>query len=182
MSKKKNLTGLKFGELTVIEEDVNRRSNRVTWKCLCSCGKTKSITSKHLVAGVINSCDAAIHRSGPQSRSWKGTKVICGKYFTQVKRGAIRRFLVFDITIGDMQAVAERQYYNCALTGLPLKFDTNNGGDASLDRIDSKLGYITGNIQWVHKDVNRMKQEFSETYLKTLCKLITDHDRITKTL
>lgn len=28
---------------------------------------------------------------------------------------------------------------------------------ASLDRIDSTKGYIHGNLQWIHKDLNQMK-------------------------
>ena len=43
---------------------------------------------------------------------------------------------------------------------------------ASLDRIDSSLGYVKNNVQWVHKDINKMKQELNENYFKNLCKII----------
>lgn len=43
---------------------------------------------------------------------------------------------------------------------------------ASLDRIDSSKGYIPGNVQWVHKDVNKMKLALSEKRLLELCTLI----------
>lgn len=42
----------------------------------------------------------------------------------------------------------------------------------SIDRIDSSVGYVEGNMQWVHKDVNRMKQEFSESYFIETCRLV----------
>ena len=182
MSKKQILVGKKFGELTVITEVENRLSNRVTWSCLCSCGEFKNVTSKHLIAGLIKTCNAPIHRQGSNSKSWKGTRNVCGKYFTQVQRGAKNRDLLFDITIEDMENQCLLQELKCALTGVLLDFNTNNGGTASLDRIDSSKGYIKTNIQWLHKDVNRMKQEFDQKYFKMLCKLVTNHENITKTL
>ena len=47
---------------------------------------------------------------------------------------------------------------------------------ASLDRIDSKKGYIEGNIQWVHKDINRMKWAFNEDYFIKLCNNIYQYN------
>jgi hypothetical protein len=73
----------------------------------------------------------------------------------------------------------------CALTGLyiemKLKDDMAYDGYrqiASLDRIDSKLGYCIGNIQWVHKDVNIMKNKFNQDYFLQICKLITTKKEI----
>ena len=34
-----------------------------------------------------------------------------------------------------------------------------------IDRIDNNLGYIIGNIQWVHKDINNLKGTFNENLL-----------------
>ena len=45
-------------------------------------------------------------------------------------------------------------------------------GTASIDRKDNSLGYVKGNIQWVHKDVNALKSNFKEKYFLKLCKLI----------
>ena len=41
--------------------------------------------------------------------------------------------------------------------------------DGDLDRIDSKLGYIKGNVQWLHRDVNKIKSNLPEDYLFNLC-------------
>jgi hypothetical protein len=46
---------------------------------------------------------------------------------------------------------------------------------ASLDRIDSTKGYIKGNIQWVHKDVNKMKWNWNQSNFINWCKLITNY-------
>ena len=72
-----------------------------------------------------------------------------------------------------------QQNKKCALTDLDidmkLKDDTAYDGYrqiASLDRIDSNLGYCTGNVQWVHKDVNIMKNKFDQDYFLNICNLI----------
>jgi len=44
-----DLTGMVFGDLTVMSYDTNKKSgNHHYWKCLCKCGKEKSIREHHL--------------------------------------------------------------------------------------------------------------------------------------
>jgi len=45
---------------------------------------------------------------------------------------------------------------------------------ASLDRIDNNLGYTINNIQWVHKDINRIKREYDQNVFLTYVKYIYD--------
>jgi hypothetical protein len=47
---------------------------------------------------------------------------------------------------------------------------------ASLDRIDSSLGYVRGNVQWLHKDVNWMKNTLDQDRFIELCKAIVNHE------
>ena len=68
-----------------------------------------------------------------------------------------------------------KQNRRCALSGLELTFpkvSKDKSWTASLDRIDSSKGYIEGNVQWVHKDVNIMKNKFDNKYFINICKLI----------
>ncbi len=60
---------------------------------------------------------------------------------------------------------------------LPPTIDhSSHGGPstktASLDRIDSRLGYEPGNIQWVHKDVNQMKWHLSNDRFIEVCRAV----------
>lgn len=70
----------------------------------------------------------------------------------------------------------------CSLSGIDLVIEKSicrkrgqSNITASLDRIDSSLGYVEGNLQWIHKDINYMKQDLDEEYFKKLCKEITDY-------
>lgn len=51
------LTGQKFGKLTVITESYDlRRKKESRWTCICECGKTINVTGWHLRCGKVNSC------------------------------------------------------------------------------------------------------------------------------
>jgi hypothetical protein len=63
----------------------------------------------------------------------------------------------------------------CALSGIPIGFQDRSGSTASLDRIDNSKGYVIGNVQWVHKDVNIMKHTHSQDYFIGLCATIASH-------
>ena len=57
MSKLIDLTNQKFGKLTVLYIDKERRTNNGSyWICQCECGKIKSIKSSSLRRGDIQSC------------------------------------------------------------------------------------------------------------------------------
>lgn len=57
MAKKVDLTGRRFGRLTVLG-DVGKRNPRkaVLWQCLCDCGKITFARGDHLKNGKIKSC------------------------------------------------------------------------------------------------------------------------------
>jgi len=64
-----------------------------------------------------------------------------------------------------MNEVLEKNGFVCALSG--VKLDENTW---SPDRIDSKKGYTKENLQFVHKDINLMKNKFPEDYFIEMCK------------
>jgi hypothetical protein len=73
---------------------------------------------------------------------------------------------------------------NCHFSGIKLKIGTYsriNGkydiGNASLDRIDSSKGYEEGNVVWVYKPINAMKNTFSSENFINMCKLIVEHNK-----
>lgn len=53
---KRDLTGLKFGKLTVVSPTNKRSSGCVVWRCICDCGNTRLIPSQSLTTGNTKSC------------------------------------------------------------------------------------------------------------------------------
>ena len=51
-----DLTGIKFGKLTVINRAEKKEGARAVWNCVCDCGKEKTIRATHLRSGAAKSC------------------------------------------------------------------------------------------------------------------------------
>ena len=105
--------------------------------------------------------------------AWCGYGDVPGKVHSKLKRDAIKRNIDFEITIEDISDQYEDQNKLCAFTGVPLKF----GIDASIDRINSDLGYSPDNIQIVHKDLNMMKKDMPNEVFIAWCKLVANHGK-----
>ena len=63
------------------------------------------------------------------------------------------------------------QHEICKLSGLKLSINLKDF-TASIDRIDSNMGYIIGNVQWLHKDVNYLKYDLDIEELYYICEKI----------
>lgn len=91
----------------------------------------------------------------------KGYGEISGAYWRRIITGAETRGICFEISTKDAWDLFIKQNGKCTLSGVKLIFSTNknnkNEQTASLDRIDSNQGYIKGNIQWIHKKFQKMK-------------------------
>jgi len=74
-----------------------------------------------------------------------------------------------------------KQNRKCALSGIELQMcDTcleKSTQTASVDRIDSSLGYIEGNVQWIHKDLNKMKWNLSQKDFINWCHIISERHK-----
>lgn len=183
--KLKDLTGKKFGKLTVIER-VENKGIHTMWLCECQCGNKKSIDSSHLIQGNVISCGCVGQgKIGQKHHQWTGYGEISGSRWATIKRSQrhrnSRKKLDFEIDIKYAWELFLKQDRKCSLTGKLLKFGKRNFDEttASLDRIDNNKGYIEGNVQWVHKDVNRMKNVFDMDYFLETCRLITENNKLT---
>jgi hypothetical protein len=55
-----DLTGQKFGRLTVIERAENNQNNKVMWRCKCDCGNEAVVIGSRLYTGKTKSCGCLI--------------------------------------------------------------------------------------------------------------------------
>lgn len=100
-------------------------------------------------------------------------------YFRRVKRRSVSKGLVFDLTLDDLKEQWQRQKGICPYSGVKLKLP--NGEKlppnymASLDRIDSNLWYVKGNIQYISTTTNYAKNDMSHEEMLSFCKIISEH-------
>ena len=52
----KDLTGQRFGRLTVIKRNGTNQHRRAIWRCKCDCGKYKDVCAAELLSGNTKSC------------------------------------------------------------------------------------------------------------------------------
>lgn len=52
----KNLTGQKFGRLTISGATDKRKNGYIIWRCICSCGNEVFVSTRHLKNGDSRSC------------------------------------------------------------------------------------------------------------------------------
>lgn len=176
----KDISGQRFGKLVALNyvETINKTSR---YLCQCDCGKQKILIRKLLVRGDTTSCGCDWIKSNIKHHSWKGYKDIPLDFFTTIKRGAESRNIEFNITIEQISDLLEYQNKKCALSGLDLQFSKirkdKKTQTCSLDRIDSNIGYVKGNIQWVHKRINIMKNKLSDKDFIYFCLMVSNKNK-----
>lgn len=106
--------------------------------------------------------------------SFKGYGNLNKTLWSKIQIHAQDRNINFDLRIQEAWALFVEQKGYCAVTGLPIYFKPAKN-TASLDRIDSSLGYVLSNVQWVHKEINtKLKMQLDTNTMKYWCKKITD--------
>ena len=174
----------KYNQLTVLEEV--KHNNRLMWKVQCDCGKVEIKRKDWVKSGRTTSCKSCASKRTakqyPPPINRKGCSGLSGTHFLSIKNNALRRNIVFDLTPEFLWNLYEDQKRLCALTNLSIVLNNkikNNNVDwsnitASLDRIDSSKGYTEDNVWWVHKTVNRLKNNYSLEELLYWSKLLLE--------
>lgn len=138
-----DLTGKKFGKLTVLRrgQNLKKGKNIVTWDCVCDCGKQKTITRTNLIAGHVKSC-------GCLAKLERGEAAF-NRLFGHYKTGARLRKYSFELSVEQFKKLINEECYYCGIVSStyakPAK--GNNGGFYynGVDRKNNKEGYTLDN-------------------------------------
>ncbi len=183
--------GKRFGELLLLKEIETTRSGAYRYECLCSCGGSCTVAGHHLLEGVTKSCGCLIKRRNKENKFWKGFGEISGGFwntlmnnttnkYSKTNKEEVRKAFELSIDIEYAWNLFLKQERKCALSGIELYFGKgvhDKIRTASLDRIDSSKGYIEGNVQWVHKHINMMKNRYKCDYFIDMCIKIANHQK-----
>ena len=178
MGKSIDITGKRFGNLTSVKFAYHDKVEYWYFKCeLCHTDGVRRKTD--VMRGKIKSCGCHKNK-GSNNGQWYGYEELNGRTFGHYKKGAKKRNIEFNVTIEYLWDVYIKQNKKCPYTGVelilsPKTSDNRTPENASLDRIDSSKGYIEGNVQWVLKKVNNMKNDMSHDEFIELCSSISRH-------
>jgi len=204
----KDITGQTFGYLTAIKpagvketynKKVGRNMKRSIWLFKCECGKNvekcRATLEQYKRQNLTMSCGCKsfADKLGNKHGLWKGYGEISATHFNYLRNrakigGHRTRNLKFNLSIKYLWELFLKQNKKCAFSGEPLCFGTlaqvknkkNREPLASLDRIDSTKGYVEGNVQWVHKNLNMMKQNLTDDVFINWCKKVAYYCNVDK--
>lgn len=142
-----DLTGQRFGRLTINRRLDNDASGRARWRCLCDCGGETAACTGQLRSGMTKSC-GCIHREGLIARSTKHG----GRH--------TREYALWSSMLRRCRSPNDRRYSDYGGRGIAVcarwqtfeNFVADMGQRPSpkhsIDRIDNDKGYEPNNCRW----------------------------------
>ena len=151
----KDLTGMRFGRLSVLELSPDRTCGKATWICRCDCGNVTKVIGRNLTTGDTKSCgcyrrerdhgNENVKHGGSSKkerlyRIWRGMKQRCNNpNATGFSRYGGRGITVCDEWKNNYSAFRE------------WALSHGYADDLTIDRIDNDKDYFPDNCQWATK-------------------------------
>ena len=159
----KDLTGKRFGRLTVIEQAGRGKYRHVLWKCVCDCGKETYVTSNQLVTGRTKSC-GCLHEEfiGNISRKHSGSNDRLYNIWEAMKKRCNNQHCPDYKNYGAVGVTVCDEWYDYGTFrtwALANGYDPNaEFSKCTIDRINPFGNYEPSNCRWVDMKVQRNNQ------------------------
>lgn len=176
---KKDITGMKFNQLEVLEwlgfKEVGLQGKRRSvYKCKCSCGNECNVTQTDLKSGNVKSCGC---RLKDNKTSYKGQNYsTISAIFNNYRQSAKRHDRKFELTREQVVSLIASDCYYCG-DSPKLEKKSQNKWDKPLmyngiDRVDNSEGYTVKNTVPCCMSCNFLKKDISQDEFLNIIKKI----------
>lgn len=177
--------GTQVGNWLVVSEEYKAK-NILWFDCECICGTKRPVRKWWLKNSLSKGCGCT-NIKGRFKAECIGD--LSKSYFGSFKYNRLSKNIIFseEVDMNYLWKLFLKQNKKCALSGLDIflnprwskqnkGFETEIIQTASVDRINSSLGYVVGNVQWVHKSINLMKGQLLDQEFITICKIVAKNN------
>lgn len=156
-----DLTGQRFGRLTVLQRIPNLKKGLTRWLCKCDCGNTTT-TLRHLLrSGHTKSCGC--YRK--DLISLKAGEASFNQLYSAYSRTAGKRGYVFLLSGDEFREITKQNCYYCGAEPNQRISHGHHNGDYvynGLDRVNNSKGYEIDNVVPCCGVCNNMKHAQSQ--------------------
>lgn len=192
-SKQRDLTGLRYNMLIVIEKlpsrvygDKSKYYKKRMWLCKCDCGNTTEANTGVLTGNKKKSCGCLSAKSSIENSiksRYKLAKKDAGyrSIYNRYKNNASSRKLKFNLLFDDAVDIMNSNCHYCGIEPLNVfwksYYDVQYNG---IDRVDNSKGYEQGNVVSCCKMCNIAKNNNTEDEFLKWAKRLFDYQELKK--
>jgi hypothetical protein len=156
MGKFKDLTGKKFGRLTVISKvQSSKIKGKTAWYCICECGGSTVVRSTCLTSGGTKSCGCFRRELGHN----KGKHHSCSTRLYRIWSGIKQRTSPNNPQhFGCYKDVYLCKEWESFVVFQKWSLENGYTDQLTIDRVDNHKGYNPNNCRWVDKHIQSLNR------------------------